>query len=227
MVQVIEEEIYPNRSERFAKAFQNVGEELPGIFGQLAENQALQKLTGMNLGGLSPDLKRAALSSLGKQEKSGPGQYLGASTNVINELENLIGLPGVGLMGQLNFSPEALQNKGKFQSLTAALLPIFKTMFPRGMTEKEFNIIKKDYIPQVGDTEAKIRGKLAGLRKLAEELSGGPQLIEEGIMAEIPEGKVKFNPQNPEHVSKLRQLDKKFKGDKAKVNKALAKEFIP
>jgi hypothetical protein len=42
---------------------------------------------------------------------------------------------------------------------------------------------------------------------------------------EEPEKKVKFNPANPSHMSKFKQLDKEFKGDKKKVNKALAKEF--
>jgi hypothetical protein len=37
--------------------------------------------------------------------------------------------------------------------------------------------------------------------------------------------KVKFNPKNKEHIAKFKQLDKKFKGDRQKVNAALAKEF--
>jgi hypothetical protein len=38
-------------------------------------------------------------------------------------------------------------------------------------------------------------------------------------------GKVKFNPSHPEHISKFKQLDKEFKGNKQKVNEALAREF--
>lgn len=37
--------------------------------------------------------------------------------------------------------------------------------------------------------------------------------------------KVKFDPENPEHIKKFEQLDKKFKGDRKKVNEALAREF--
>jgi len=37
--------------------------------------------------------------------------------------------------------------------------------------------------------------------------------------------KVKFNPNNPEHVAKRTQLEKKYNGDKQKVNADLAKEF--
>jgi hypothetical protein len=44
-------------------------------------------------------------------------------------------------------------------------------------------------------------------------------------MEEESEKRVKFNPANSSHMSKFKQLDKEFKGDKKKVNKALAKEF--
>src|SRR5271154_2720899 len=37
--------------------------------------------------------------------------------------------------------------------------------------------------------------------------------------------KVKFNPKNKDHISKFNQLDKKFKGNREKVNAALAREF--
>ncbi len=48
---------------------------------------------------------------------------------------------------------------------------------------------------------------------------------EEDFEEEEEPAKLKFNPKNPEHVRKFKQLDKKFKGDRNKVNAALAKEF--
>ena len=37
--------------------------------------------------------------------------------------------------------------------------------------------------------------------------------------------KVRFNPKHPEHIAKFKQLNEKFKGDRIKVNEALAREF--
>lgn len=42
---------------------------------------------------------------------------------------------------------------------------------------------------------------------------------------ELEQPKMKFDPKNPEHIKKFEQLDKKFKGDRKKVNEALAREF--
>ena len=61
-------------------------------------------------------------------------------------------------------------------------------------------------------------------------LQGGVDEEEESdeevdITGEDETPKVKFNPKNKEHIAKFQQLDKKFKGDRKKVNAALAREF--
>lgn len=59
-----------------------------------------------------------------------------------------------------------------------------------------------------------------------EELEGGFEVGDEAI-AEQEQSKVKFDPKNPEHIARFEELDQQFKGDRKKVNAALAKEFSP
>ena len=118
--------------------------------------------------GLNPDLpesiNKEIIKSSGQSQEA--QKNMQGSINAINELEKLVTAKGIGLVGHINKSEEARFNRGNFQSLQAKLLPLFKSMFPRGMTEKEFKFIQENYIPQVNDTEATIKGKLKGLRQL-------------------------------------------------------------
>jgi len=101
-------------------------------------------------------------------------QQQNPAVKALQEVESLIGQEGIGFLGKLNPSDKARFNRGKFQSLQAAVLPLFKQMFPRGMTEKEFKFIQQNYIPQTSDTEETIKGKIAGLRQLLGDQSGQP-----------------------------------------------------
>lgn len=120
---------------------------------------------GGNFGSLPENIQKELIKTKG--QKQIPDQF--GTLSAIDELEKLAGKTGIGLAAQLNQSEEARYNRGRFQSLQAKLLPLFKGMFPRGMTEKEFKFIQANYIPQPGDTEAKIKGKLQGLRELVGE----------------------------------------------------------
>lgn len=127
--------------------------------------------------GLDPSiasLDPAIQKEIFKQKGQSKGVDSSGTLSAIDELEKLSGQTGIGFSGRINPSEDARFNRGRFQSLQAKLLPLFKGMFPRGMTEKEFKFIQANYIPQVGDTEAKIKGKLQGLRELAQESSGSP-----------------------------------------------------
>jgi hypothetical protein len=158
----------------------------------------------------------------------------------LQQLKSLVSSPGVGMAGKwFNYSDEARRNRGEFEALTSGILPAFKSMFPRGFTEREFNVIRRDYIPQVGDTEAKIEGKIKGLEDIFSKLLSGKSWNE--ALGSTPEStrsefsseknieeknsKTQFDPNNAEHKKKFKQLDKKFKGDRKKVNEALSREF--
>tara|TARA_R110000868_G_scaffold121883_3_gene323337 strand:- start:6717 stop:7379 length:663 start_codon:yes stop_codon:yes gene_type:complete len=173
MVQIIEENREPSLSERFGRAFaggarqaaQSIPQHLMGQQQQQAENQALQRM-GINAAGLSPDLKKLFVEQTLKNQGSKQGSDLSPAIGAISEMEELLSKPGIGMLGRLNPSNESRFNRGKFQSLQAAVLPLFKSMFPRGMTEKEFKHVNENYIPQPGDTIETIKGKISGLKGL-------------------------------------------------------------
>ena len=168
--------------------------QLEDILGKI-QNQQAPKDIGAMLQRLSPERQQIAMNALSQQRQSNAYREAGLNPNLpeslnkellksrsqksgidsagtlsaIDELEKLSSQTGIGLTGQINPSEEGRYNRGRFQSLQAKLLPLFKGMFPRGMTEKEFKFIQQNYIPQAGDTEAKIKGKLQGLRELASE----------------------------------------------------------
>lgn len=141
-----------------------------------------------SIANLDPAIQKEIIKAKTQKAATNPSGTLSA----IDELEKLAGQTGIGLSGQINPSQDARFNRGRFQSLQAKLLPLFKGMFPRGMTEKEFKFIQANYIPQVGDTEAKIKGKLQGLRELAQEQGGVsmPQSQQQAVEMKDAQGNI-------------------------------------
>jgi hypothetical protein len=56
----------PSTGERFAQAFSNIGQQVPGLVGQHAEAEAIKRLTGKDVGGLSPEMKRLYLEKFAR-----------------------------------------------------------------------------------------------------------------------------------------------------------------
>lgn len=176
--------------ERLAGAMQNAVPALAGALGEHQQNkqtlekqrkdraqedEAIERLLGHNVRGLSPEVKKLYLQEAMKQQTAGQkliGQQqeknkgIQNAVSALDSLENLIEKPGIGMLGGFNPSDEARRNRGTFESTQAAILPLFKSMFPRGMTQTEFQSIMEHWIPQAGDTEEKIRGKINGLRMM-------------------------------------------------------------
>lgn len=135
--------------------------------GEDALNTAMRNIVSR----VSPDRQQVALGILQNKQKDMMSQNqnqqkMQVPINALNTMESLLGQPGIGTSGTINYSSKARQNRGLFQSSEAALLPIFKSMFPRGITDADLARITGHYVPQVGDTEANIRGKLQGLRQM-------------------------------------------------------------
>ena len=183
MPQIIEDE--PNFGQRLAQSGRNFGKDLPQFFGeqilqaqqrkrQLAGERKISDLIGEDVSGVNPELQKIIVAEKLKgqnqqsQQKSNKPD-VGPAVSALNTLERMIEEPGIGLLGRLNPSGTARKNRGIFESTQAAILPLFKGMFPRGMTEKEFRFIQDHYIPQASDTEEKIRGKIQGLRQLVQD----------------------------------------------------------
>jgi|GEM_PF-4561473 hypothetical protein len=139
------------------------------------ENEQIKSNYGIDLSGIKdPKTRELILAEKLKGQGAKNQHGVEGAVRALDKIESLIGKSGVGFLEySMNPSSSARQNRGEFESLQAAILPIFKSMFPRGMTEKEFKFINEHYMPQVHDTEAKIRGKINGLRQLVEEQGGG------------------------------------------------------
>lgn len=116
-----------------------------------------------NLSSLDPQVQKLLMEISSQPDSAENNPVLSA----IDELESLVNSSGIGFLAQINPSGKARYNRGKFKALQARLLPLFKSFFPQGMSEKEFIFVQENYLPQPGDSEQKIRGKLQGLRELA------------------------------------------------------------
>ena len=160
--------------------------EIPKFFGQRMmakeqqarqqqEDETIRQLTGQDVAGLTPELKKIFLEkTLGRKEEHKPD--LSGAINAINSLEQLVGQEGIGLSGAFNPFSKARFNRGQFKPLQAAIMPLFKSMFPRGMSEKEFKFVNDNYVPQADDTEETIKGKIEGLKQLVQQQSGQMQM---------------------------------------------------
>lgn len=182
MVQILER--LPSKGEKFMESFHRAAPSFAQAFSsnmqqkqELDENESIERLTGQNLSGLSPDLKKLFLNQMSKGTQG--DESLNRASTALDELEQMVGNKGIGLLGQFNPSGESRHNRGKFESMGAAVMPIFKSMFPRGMTEKEFAFVNKHYIPQSSDSEQTIKGKIAGLRQLMSNPNAAPQMIQQ------------------------------------------------
>lgn len=199
MIQILEENRKPRFSDQLMQGLGRASEvastEIPKFFGeklmeaerrkrQTQEDESISQLLGQDITGIhDPKMKHMIVENLMKgQQASRQAQAnkpdVSGAVKALDTLEDMVSKSGIGFLGQVNPSAEARKNRGIFQSTQAAILPLFKGMFPRGMTEKEFKFIQENYIPQANDTEEKIRGKILGLRQLINEqdLTKSPDL---------------------------------------------------
>lgn len=158
-------------------------EERKQLAAQERENQQLSELIGQDISGIQdPKIRHSIVQSLlkGKQDRANKPDLSGP-LQALDNLESLVGKEGIGTLGSANFRAKARYNRGEFESTQAAILPIFKSFFPRGMTQDEFNYVKEHYIPQPTDSEAKIRGKIKGLRALVQQQGGMPSELDKSM----------------------------------------------
>ncbi len=181
MVQIIEENRQPKFSEQLLSGLGQAASEaatgLPKFFGermlQQRRSEAYKNMFGQDIGAFPEDVQKEMV----KKMMSGKGGQPDFSTaaSALDQMEALMNKGHVGMLGRFNPTSAARFERGQFEALEAAVLPILKSIFPRGMTEKEFMTVKKDYLPQVGDTESRIRGKIQGLRQIMTQQGGSMQ----------------------------------------------------
>lgn len=195
------------------------------------EDKALSRM-GLDLAGVTdPEIRKAIVtqSLKAKTDKEAEKiQLLQGIKGTINEIRNLSEAPGIGLLEQYMPTSEAFYNRAKLKTLSSDMLTFYKSLFPRGITQEEFKRFEKDYLPKPSDTTASIQGKLDAFEDLINRKIGSFEepAEKESLKKEKVErqGKETFNPSNPEHQAKAKQLYKTYK-DKEKVREALRREF--
>jgi len=242
MVQVLSRENRPSFSSQFAQQLgQGVGSGIGQGIEQIIkssqarkENEALKRLTGEDFSGiLDQDLKYSLINSLIKRQQSAQGEQNeltpykeGLAT--LDRMEELLSKgAGTKLGLKYNLGSFAGQKKrearGEFEALGTSLIPLISKGV-RITSQREFDKYAK-IISNPYSSTSDIKGAIKGIRRSFEEKLGASDYDDESEIKRNSSKKVKFNPKNPEHMAKFRQLDKKFKGDRKKVNEKLALEF--
>lgn len=174
------DEEQPTKGQQFGRALQqtsgNILQQLSERKGIRDEDEAVKRLTGKDISGTRGDIRSQLVKSFTEAEsKKSEHGNMDQVNSALNELESMEDGEGLGIWGSINPSANARYNRGKYQSLQSAIMPLFKGMFPRGMTEKEFKFVNENYIPQPGDTAQTKKGKINGLRKL---IGGGSPMMQ-------------------------------------------------
>ena len=217
----------PSTGERFAEAFGNMGQQIPGLAGQYAENEAIKHLIGQDLSGLSPDLKREFIKThvTGKAQKQLEKEnalQLGLGT--INKMRELMSSVGGWTSSPLTklkslVPGETQKQRAELESLGRSLIPLVAAGVPV-RNQREFDEYRK-IITDPSSSPSQLEGALNGLEDLfgrSLEQSGGTESFQESE-------KPVFDISNPSHKKTGDALMKKFKNDRKKVIQELSKHF--
>lgn len=157
-----------------------------------------------------------------KLEEKRRGYEIGLGT--IENMKSLI--PKLGLSGYLN-PIERMGAQQSYKSYANSLLGLLSTVPVRN--QKEFESVKESLSNPTFATQEQLSAAINAaedlLKRHMESLGGEEKRPEKEEKKEEKNRKTKFNPNNREHVAKMKQLEKTFKGDRKKVNEALAREF--
>lgn len=230
MVQIIQQPQRKNFGQQFAESVGAMGQQLPDIFGDIIqkregkerrskENEALKRF-GIDLSDVEdPDLRKTIVQNSMKQKASDQEKF-STGLNILDEMQSIVDKGDIGFGSQVMgfFGGDTARQRSEFEQLGKSLIPIVAAGVPI-RNQREFDEYKK-VITNPSSRLSEIQGAINGLRKIFDQ-----KLTSEGKEAKSSRKKMKFNPKNPEHISKFKQLDKQFKSDRKKVNEALAREF--
>jgi hypothetical protein len=220
-------------SERLASSLTAMGPQLAETLGQYQagkqEDKALQRLTGRDFSGLSPDMKREFVKlytgahSQRAQEKQ---QMLETGLGTIQEMRGLLDASGGWFSNPLNklrgFVPGEIQEKRtQLAQLGKSLIPLVSA----GVSirnQKEFDEYKK-VITDPSASPSEMEGALSGLESLmSRQIQSSP-----GMEIQEKEDRPRpiFDISDPSHKKTFDALMKKYKNDRNKVRKELSKYF--
>jgi len=213
----------PKFMDQLLSGVQQAGQQLPGVLGGMAENQALQRIGGEDVSGLSPDLKNTYLSKLlgKKEEKRNLNDTFGG---ILDQMEGLIDNVGPALANPSSWNPysEKSGKRSQINTLRLSLEGLFRDLtlkgqFPKAIYER---ILKE--LPSASDTPEQYKNKIQAIRDILQSHTGGGGAGGSSMMGNKP--KPRFNEKHPEHKKKAEQLFKTYK-DVEKVREALGREF--
>jgi len=234
MVQVLNRP--QSQGERFMESFQQSAPMFSEAFSRAMqpgkdkkEKEALERITGQDLSGLSPEVikhmaiehsKARSLAQQTKHLEKVKAMELGLGT--IKQMRPLISSAGgwtsnIGKkIESLIPGSEAQKARGKLESLGTSLIQMRAAgIVVRNL--REFDKFAK-VISDPDASPAELEGALDGLEDIL------TRSLESSEEQQEPKKKQKFSPSHPEHRKKAEQLFKTHK-DKKKVKEELSKEF--
>lgn len=220
MVEIIPERRRPSTAEKFSSAVGTGLDQGNKLYQQQQEDTALKEMGLGHLAGLSPELKKLALAEELKgrrSKKEADTQKFTTGLDVIQQMRSILDKGNVGRGSAfMGFFPgETQRERAELEQLGKSLIPLVAAGVPI-RNQREFDEYKKIIIDPSSPID-RMKGALDGLERI---FQGKLQSEEK---QEKP-GKMKFNPNNPEHKAKAEQLHKTFK-DKEKVREMLKREF--
>jgi hypothetical protein len=154
------------------------------------EDEAIERLTGLDPRGLSPDLKKEFFKEQSKLLGKPVGDPEKAASfkqglQTVQEMRNLMETGDIGKLAALKvpFSSEARQHRQQFETLGTSLIGLYGATLPTGIRNKtEFEEYMKG-IARPGMTEAAIQGSLDALEML---FKTGMARQQAGPLGEVP-----------------------------------------
>jgi hypothetical protein len=227
MVQIIQEKRQPKFGELLGRGLAGAAETaalgIPKLMGERKENKYLSELTGLDFDAVQdPETRKGLMQSFLKRKETDKEKF-STGLETIQKMREIAGKKNIGRLSSIPgfFPGETAKDRAEFAQLGTSLIPLVAAGVPI-RNQKEFEQYRK-VITDPSSPLSAIEGALNGLEGIFSSKLQPSRGHEE--KEEKEEKKVKFNANNPEHIAKFKQLDKKHKGNREKVNKDLAREF--
>lgn len=164
------------------------------------ENEALKRLTGQDVSGLSGDLKREFFKNFMKPQQSSPEQQKAAQQaasfqqglGTVAEMRGLVDDVSFGSGFSQIYSPKTRAARQKFDTLGTSLIGLYGSTLPSGIRNKaEFNKYMTG-IATSGQTKSTMNGSLDALEMLFKTGMERNQLMSNPAMSLSPQGAQKM-----------------------------------
>lgn len=189
------------------------------------ENEAL-KSHGYDVEGMSPEIKKLFIQTAlkNKDQKRNLSETFTPILQELRDLKEDVG-PFVSKLDYLNPYSEGAAKRSKIKTLRLSLEGLFRDLtlkgqFPKAIYER---ILKE--LPSDNDTPGQYEEKINAIEHILNSHMGENKETQARMDEESQIIKPIFDLSNPSHKKTRDALMKKFKGDRQKVSKELAKYY--